>query len=166
MNIRPETPADYTAIDEVNHLAFTRPGEGQLVRALRASGKPIISLVAELEGQVVGHICFSPVTIDGYDAKAMGLGPMAVHPNHQKSGIGKALIEAGLQACKTQGYGVVVVLGHSDYYPKFGFAPASNLGLKSKWEVPDEAFMAQEIIPGGLGHFRGLVEYAPEFDTV
>ena len=166
MNIRYEIPADIEAIYTVNQQAFERPGEGDVVNAIRKSGQFTISLVAEDGGKIVGHIFFSPVKIDGFDAKALGLGPMAVLPEYQRQGIGSHLIEQGLQECKTHGYGVVVVLGHPEYYPKFGFAPARNLGLTCKWDVPDEVFMAQEVIPGGLGNLRGMVEYDPAFDAV
>ena len=131
---------------------------------LRESADSFISLVVEEEGQIVGHIFFSPVMLDTEPKlKLMGLGPMAVSPASQKQAIGSALISAGLNQCKQIGIGAVVVLGHPGYYPKFGFAPASNFDLVSEYDVPDEVFMAIEISSGYLGNRRGIISYHPDF---
>lgn len=165
--IRAETVEDYAAVRRVNELAFGQPDEAALVEALR-SVSPHVSLVAVDDLQVVGHIFFSPVTIEseGPGAAAMGLAPMAVLPERQNQEIGSRLVREGLEECRRIGFGVVVVLGHPNYYPRFGFVPAATKGLRCKWPVPDEVFMVTELTPGALRGLRGLVEYRPEFDNV
>jgi len=162
--IREERPGDAAAIHSVNAAAFETAAEASLVRLLRERAAPIVSLVAE-DGEVIcGHILFSPVTIAGQGGLVlMGLAPMAVHPSRQRQGIGSALVRAGLDACATIGSDGVVVLGHADYYPRFGFRPASRFGLKSEYDVPDEVFMAMELKPGALAGKGGTVRYHPAF---
>lgn len=169
MNIRPETGADVDAIRRVNDLAFGTTGEGRLVDALRAAATPFVSLVAEDDGEIVGHIAFSPVTVEREDGRRFtiaGLAPMTVTPSRQKEGIGSMLVEAGLDACRRAGFTAVVVLGHPEYYPRFGFAPASRSGLRSEYDVPDEAFMLMELAPGGADELRGLARYHAAFALV
>ncbi len=165
--IRAETVEDFDAVRRVNELAFETPDEARLVDRLRGTS-PHVSLVAVEEGRVVGHIFFSPVMIESQETgvAAMGLGPMAVVPERQGGGIGSRLVREGLEECRRRGCGVVVVLGHADYYPRFGFVPASRKGLRCKWPVGDEHFMVSELAPGALGGVHGLVEYRPEFDEV
>ena len=165
--VRAETVEDYSAVRRINEIAFGQTDEAALVDALREA-RPYISLVAEEDGRIVGHIFFSPVSIEseGPDVVAMGLGPMAVLPEVQRSGVGSRLVREGLAACRRSGSHVVVVLGHPDFYPRFGFVPAAGKGLRCKWPVPDEAFMVAELSPGALQGSRGLVEYRPEFDSV
>lgn len=165
ITIRPETPADAPAIHRVNELAFGQPGEADLVDALRAEARPFLSLVAVREGEVVGHISFSPVTIESEEttSAAMGLAPMAVLPELQRQGIGSALIHQGLEECRRLGQDVVVVVGHPDYYARFGFVPAATLGLRCEYPVPDEVFRVAELRPGALAGRRGLVRYHPAF---
>ncbi len=165
--VRAEIPEDFPAVRRVNELAFGRPDEAALVEALRATD-PHISLVATRDEQVVGHIFFSPVSFEaaGPDASAMGLAPMAVLPEFQQRGIGSRLVRAGLEECRRIGIGAVVVLGHAGYYPRFGFVPACQYGLRCKWPAPDEFFMVTELKPGALDGMRGLVEYRTEFDGV
>ncbi|UQA57280.1 GNAT family N-acetyltransferase [Polyangium aurulentum] len=166
--LRPELPTDAPAVHRVNELAFGRVEEASLVDALRRADAVTLSLVAELEGRVVGHILFSPVDIDRDDGRdsAVGLAPMAVLPEAQRHGIGSQLVRAGLDRLRAAGHGAVVVLGHTAFYPRFGFAPAARFGLR--WEVPghDEAFMAVELVPGFLGTRAGVVRYRPEFGAV
>ncbi len=166
--IRSETAADHPAVRQVNERAFERPEEAVLVDKLRAVADPQISLVAVQDGQVVGHIFFSPVSIeiDHSASIALGLGPMAVSPEFQNQGIGSQLVRAGLQECQRIGCDVVVVLGHPEYYPRFGFVPAKQKELSCEWPVPDEAFMVAELKPGALEGRRGLVKYLPEFNDV
>ena len=167
VTIRDEAPRDHAAVREINLLAFEGPGEADLVDALRERATPCVSLVAEAAGRVVGHLMLSPVTLDGHPAlRAMGLAPMAVLPDHQGIGVGTALARAGLEACRTLGAEVVVVLGHPGYYPRFGFAPASRLGLRCVYDAPDEAFMALELTPGALAGRAGLVRFHPAFDDL
>jgi putative acetyltransferase len=169
--IRPESPIDHPAVYEINRRAFGQPAEAGLVEVLRRKSDAHISLVAERDGQVIGHILFTPVTIDvggGRLARlrAMGLAPMAVLPEFHRQGIGSELVRRGLTACRDVGYEAVVVLGHPDFYPRFGFVPASTFGLTCEYNVPDPVFMVIELVPGALQDIRGLVEYAPEFANV
>jgi putative acetyltransferase len=97
------------------------------------------------------------------DVKIAGLAPMSVLPDHQKQGIGASLVNAGLSLCVSNGYKAVVVLGHPDYYPKFGFTPASTFGIKSEYDVPDEVFMVKELENGALSEYQGVVKYHPLF---
>lgn len=167
VTIRDEAPADHAAVREINRLAFGGPAEADLVDALRERATPGVSLVAEVGGRVVGHLMLSPVTLDGHpELRAMGLAPMAVLPPHQGAGVGSALVHAGLDACRALGTEVVVVLGHPGYYPRFGFAPASRLGLRCVYDAPDEAFMALELPDGALAGRTGLVRYHPVFDEL
>lgn len=162
--IRPETPADIDAVRAVHKAAFPNPTEAGLVDRLRASGKAKVSLVAEVEGQIVGHILFSPVTISGPTgdvATGLGLAPLAVLPDVQRRGIGSRLTREGLDACRNGGYSFVVVLGHPTYYPRFGFERADPRGIGNEYGA-DEAFMVLELLPGSLPA-EGLAKYAAEF---
>lgn len=166
--IRPEGPADIAAVSAVERAAFGRAEEAELVDRLRAAVRPHVSLVAAVGAEVVGHIFFSPVSIAAAppDLMPMGLAPMAVLPGRQRAGIGGALIRGGLDACRELGARAVVVLGHVEYYPRFGFVPAVRFGLRCEYAVPDEAFMALELRPGALSGVTGLVRYAPQFAGV
>jgi putative acetyltransferase len=166
--IRREEAAEFGAVRLVNELAFGQPNEADLVDALRRAAAPQISLVAVIEGRVVGHIFFSPVTVeaDGESFTAMGLAPMAVLPEFQKQGIGSKLVREGLAECSRIGQEVVFVLGHADYYPRLGFTTAGAKGFRSEYDVPDEVFMVAELRPGALDGRRGLVKYRPEFALV
>src|SRR2546430_3759974 len=139
IHIRPERAADIASVHALNRAAFETSTEADLVDALRERAKPIISLVADEAGSIVGHILFSPVTLSGCaELKIMGLAPMAVLPAEQRRGIGSTLVRAGLARCKQLGCVAVVVLGHPAYYPRFGFVPASRFGIASEYEVSDE----------------------------
>jgi putative acetyltransferase len=163
LTIRPERPADADAVRRVNKVAFGQPDEADLVDRLRQSGARYLGLVAEAEGGVVGHVLFTPVSLDAGTADVRGLAPMAVLPEHQRSGVGSALVRAGLAACAEDGAEAVVVLGHPDYYPRFGFRPASAFGLACAYDVPDEAFMALELVEGALADAGGVAHYHPAF---
>jgi putative acetyltransferase len=106
------------------------------------------------------------ITLETATIEALGLAPMAILPAYQRQGIGSQLVEAGLTACHHTPYGVVVVLGHPHYYPRFGFAPAKPLGIVWEHDVPEEVFMVKEIQEGALAQTRGVVKYRPEFATV
>jgi putative acetyltransferase len=168
MDIRPEVPEDAEAVRRVNTAAFGRSAEARLVDALRENGKALLSLVALREETIVGHIFFSPVTISGEKgtSTAVGLGPMTVAPQCQRQGVGSALVETGLKLLRSQGYKGVVVLGHPEFYTRFGFIPASRYGLSCIYPVPDEVFMALELEEGDFSANAGVVTYAPEFDSV
>ena len=149
MLIRDEKESDWTAVYQINAAAFETCAEADLVETLRACVQPLISLVAEVDSAVVGHIMFSPVSVSADSRlRMMGLAPMAVVPAHQRQGIGSALVRAGLARCKAMACRAVVVLGHPEYYPRFGFSPASRFGLRCEYNVPDEVFMAMELEPG------------------
>lgn len=160
--IRRERPGDEPAIHRVNESAFGGRDEAAIVSALRANGAVTLSLVAEVDGTVVGHILFSPVSIDPAGA-AVGLAPMAVMPGHQRRGVGGRLVREGLELLRASGHGAVVVLGHPEYYPRFGFVRATRFGLRCEFECPDEAFMALELSAGALANRSGLVRYRREF---
>jgi putative acetyltransferase len=165
LRIRPESPGDFEAVDAVHVQAFGRPGEAALVRALRREAKPYLGLVAEREGRVVGQIVFSPVAIEGGSPLALGLGPLAVEPGLQRGGIGSALVREGLTRCAALAQ-IVVVLGHADYYPRFGFRPASPFGLRYRSEVFDPSFFALELLPGALAGVSGWVRYHEAFERI
>ena len=128
----------------------------------------MISLVAAEGGQVVGHVLFSPVSIESSQRTyhAVGLGPIAIVPEFQKKGIGGQLIEHGLEACREAGYAVAVVLGHPSYYPRFGFTLARERGIHWEHEVPGDPFMVMELTPGALRGCHGTARYLPEFMSV
>lgn len=163
--IRPERPGDIPAIRAVNRLAFGQADEADLVDALRDGGYAMASLVAEDEGDVVGHILFSRLTIEaaGRTIAAAALAPMAVLPERQREGIGSALVEAGLAACREAGVSAVVVLGHPSYYPRFGFSAEIARRLRHPFPAAGDAFMALELIPGSLDIEDAAVRYAPPF---
>lgn len=168
ITIRPEKQDDLAAIRIVNEQAFGRPAEADLVDALRRNGRVTLSLVAEDGGRVVGHILFSPVTIEsgGGVFVGVGLAPVAVLPEFQNQGVGSLLVKHGLDRCREAGHPFAIVLGHSSYYPRFGFSPASRFGIKGEYDVPDEHFMAMELREGALRDRAGMARYQPEFNEV
>jgi putative acetyltransferase len=148
----------------VNQQAFGTNAEAAIVDVVRAHAQPIISLVAEDEGEIVGHIMFSPVTLEPRPGVlAMGLAPMAVLPHRQRSGIGSALADVGLTECRLLGAVGVVVVGHPRFYPRFGFAAASRFGLTCEFEVPDDVFMAIELVEHAFSATGGRIRYHPAF---
>jgi len=162
--VRDEVPADVAAIHEVERRAFDRAGEADLVDRLRAEGALAVSLVAELDGRVVGHVALSPVTIAGTH-DVVGLGPVAVVPALQTCAVGARLIEEGLARARERGAAAAVVLGHPEYYPRFGFIVSTTYGIDFP-EVPEDAFMAAELVPGALAAAEGAVRYHAAFDDV
>ena len=167
VEIRSETANDHAAIRAVNESAFGTPAEADLVDKLRQLTNPIISLVAIAQDEVVGHILLSPVTIVGHPKKnIMGLGPMGVKPDHQRRGVGAALVREGLKQVAEVDAGAVVVLGHNTYYPRFGFRPAHQFGIRCEFDVPPEAFMAIELRPDYLKNTSGIAKYHAVFQEV
>jgi putative acetyltransferase len=160
MTVRPEKSEDIPAIRIVNQRAFGGAAEADLVDALRGNGKTVISLVAEDDGLIVGHIFFSPVAIQskGAGLTGVGLAPLAVIPERQNQGIGSMLVGHGLRRCREEGHPYVVVLGHPDYYPRFGFVPASRFGIKSEYDVADEVFMVMDLRVGAVSGWAGVAK--------
>lgn len=165
MQVRFEQPGDIEKIRDVNLQAFESDAEANLVDTLRNTGVELISRVAEEKGEVLGHILFSPVTLGG-GLRIMGLAPMAVLPMWQNKGVGTKLVNVGLQACEKAGYEAVVVLGHADYYSRFGFVPSLNFGIKSEYDVPPEVFMLKELHKGALKGITGTVIYHQAFNEI
>jgi putative acetyltransferase len=168
MQIRAEEPRDIPAIHSLNKIAFAGPTEADLVDQLRHSGTGFLSLVAEDEDIIVGHILFTSAVIehDGKQVFGMGLAPLAVAPDRQRQGIGTALVEHGLGLLRKRGCPFVIVLGHPDYYPRFGFERASLHHLACQWEgVPDDAFMVLILDPAAMRGVSGFARYRDEFDA-
>ena len=170
--IRQEIPADYERVFTITEAAFrdldiSDHTEQHLVNRLRASQAfiPELSLVAELDGEVVGHILFTRATIIGENQThdSLTLAPVSVAPEQQRRGIGGQLIRAGVQVARELGFDNVNLVGHPDYYPRFGFVRASRYHIRVPFDVPDEAFMFLELTPGALDQVSGELHYAPEF---
>jgi putative acetyltransferase len=163
VSVRLEQPRDVADVRETNEQAFGAPLEARIVDALRGSPDSI-SFVAILDDQVIGHILFTPVSIEPpVSVRVAGLAPMSVRPDHQRMGVGGQLVRVGLEECQRRGYSAVVVVGHPEYYPQFGFVPADTKGLKCEFPVPRETFMVIELEPGALTRLAGVVRYRPEF---
>jgi putative acetyltransferase len=162
--IRLETAADHEAIRQVNRLAFGQDDEARLVDALRDGGYVRVSLVAEQAGRVVGHLLFSdlPINTEADIVPALALAPMAVVPEFQNQGIGSALVRRGLEVCREQGHRIVAVLGHRQFYPRFGFSPKLASALASPFGGGD-SWMALELVPKALKGVVGRVVYPPPF---
>lgn len=166
MSVRRAKPEDNEQITVIYEQAFDTDAEATLVEALRTSGVPSVSLVYEDGDKVVGHILFTQVDLVGDESeiKIAGLGPMGVLPRYQYNGVGSSLVKAGLDECKTEGYGAAVVLGYTSFYPKFGFVPSIEFGITSTFNVPEDVFMAQELLPGALQGKQGTVRFHQAFD--
>jgi len=163
--IRQETPEDAAAIRHVNEEAFGQKEEAEIIEKLRSRGVLTISLVVVQDNEIVGHIAFSPVQVELKHSSfgAIALAPMSVLPAYQRKGIGSQLVHAGLEECRRLGHEIIVVLGHPDYYPRFGFIPAKPKGIDCEFQVPDEAWMVLELREGALAERRGTVKFQPEF---
>lgn len=154
VTVRDERPADVDAVRTIHEAAFPSPLEAQLVDILRNAGKGVVSLVAERDGRVVGHIMFSPVQVEHGAKHGLGLAPVAVTPLLQSQGIGSMLVQSGLAAARQRGYDFVVLLGDPAYYRRFGFTKASGYGLTNQWGV-DDPFMALALTDNGLDGVSG-----------
>ena len=155
--------AELCSIRFVNEAAFGQPDEADLVDKLRADGAVLVSLVAELDGRIVGHILFSRAWIAmpcGSHA-VVALAPMAVLPDYQRQGIGRRLIRHGLDLLQDQGEKIALVLGHREYYPRFGFSSEKAESIESPF--PKDSFMAMELKPGALDGVVGKVRYPAAF---
>jgi putative acetyltransferase len=160
-----ESVEDELSIDELTVAAFERPDEAELVLALRDNRGLEFSAVARLNGEVVAHVAFSPLTVGGAatDPPLLALAPVAVDPAHQKQGYGSALIRWALDQVRGRDYPGVVVVGEPAFYGRFGFTPASRFGLGCPYEIPGEYFMALELRGGALAGVAGVVGYRGEF---
>jgi putative acetyltransferase len=165
IEIREEHLGDAVAIRDVNKRAFGQDQEGNIIDALRSNGAALLLLVATLNDRVVGHIMYSPISLGG-EIMGAALGPMAVLPEHQHRGVGSKLIEVGNQKIKDQGHPFIIVLGHANYYPRFGFMFASNHGIKCEWEVPEDVFMLLVLDQEKLQGVSGVAKYRDEFSSV
>ncbi len=166
MEVRAEKPEDIDAVRQVNVAAFGRENEADLVDQLRGVASTFSFVAVESE-QIVGHIFFSPVEVEGESADdllILGLAPVAVLPDCQRQGIGSLLIQYSLEECARLGFQAVVVLGYPEYYPRFGFTPAKKKGLKCEYTVSDEAFMVLELESRALKGCVGTVKYRSEFN--
>jgi putative acetyltransferase len=163
MLLRDETPSDLKAIHRVNAAAFGQEDEANLVDALRGGGYVRLSLVAECESQIVGHILFTEMAIvtGAPSVPALSLAPLAVLPEFQRQGIGAALVRRGLELARQQGHRIVIVLGHEHYYPRFGFSSQLAQPIDSPFVGP--SWMAVELVPGALAGIAGRARYAPPF---
>ena len=169
VKIRKEEEKDYKRVYEVNRLAFQQENESKLIEKIRKgeSFVPDLSLVAEIGNEIVGHILFSKIKIIGDSVfDSLALAPMAVIPEFQKKGIGSKLIKKCIEKAIELGFDSIIVLGHKDYYPKFGFQRASKWGIKCPFDVPDEAFMVIELTEKALEGKVGTVKYPDEFMEV
>ena len=167
IEIREEKPEDYAQVRMVNDQAFGQPQEGLIVDKLREACKEALSLVAVAGNRIVGHIFFSPTTIDteGGIVGGMGLAPMAVLPDFQNQGVGSKLVKEGIRRIKQTHCPFIIVLGHEEYYPRFGFEKASKFGLRCQWEgVPNGAFMAMVLDERAMKDVAGIARYRDEFD--
>ena len=164
IEIAEERPVEVAAIRDLNRRAFGQDQEGNIVDALRANGGALLSLVATLNGQIAGHIIYSPISIGRVTGAA--LGPMAVLPEHQREGIGSRLVEAGNRRLQDAGCSFIVVVGHPEFYPRFGFRPARARGITCEWELPDEVFMVLVLDEERMQGVSGLAKYRDEFSSV
>jgi len=168
LRIRPERPVDYPAIKIINDHAFGQTKEGLLIEKLRLEPAYIrdLSLVALINGKPAGHILFFPVNIVNGEKRipSLSLAPMAVDPEFQNMGIGSKLVREGLLKAKASGFTSVVVLGHPTFYPRFGFFPASRWNISSPWDLPDDVFLAMELVKGALEGVSGRVVFSSVFN--
>jgi len=169
MIIRQEKPEDIDDIHALNDLAFGQPQEANIIDKLRINCYNLLSLVVIENEKVVGHILFSPVEIEGQHGiiRGMGLAPMAVLSEMQHKGIGTQLVKSGIDNLRKMQCPFIIVLGHPEYYPRFGFERASLYGIKCQWEgIPDDAFMILWLDKSKINRVSGLAKYRDEFSEV
>jgi len=166
--VRKEKTPDISSITRINDLAFNRVNEGKLILLLRnhKAFDPRLSLVADLGDMIIGYVLFFPIAIecDHGIFPSLSLGPIAVLPEFQGLGVGRKLIQHGHDAAISLEYKSVLVLGHSTYYPRFGYKPAAFWGLTNPWEIHTEAFMALELVSGYLEDKPGFCAYPKAFN--
>jgi len=168
VKIKQEIESDYSNVYELNRTAFEQESEPKLIELLRTSDAfiPELSLIATIDNNLVGHILFTKIIIkddNGNEFNSLALAPMAVKPDLQKKGIGGQLIRYGLGKAKELGYKSIIVLGHEQYYPKFGFVSTEKWNIKAPFDVPKNVFMGIELVKNGLTGITGTVQYPKEF---
>jgi putative acetyltransferase len=163
--IRREQPQDVSEIRQINIRAFGQKKEALVVDNLRKNCNSILSLVALTDGKVVGHILFSPAVIEGKHGILVGTGlaPLAVLPEYQRKGIGTQLMQTGISRIKEGGCPYIIVIGHPEYYARFGFEQAGRFGISSEWNVPDEAFMILRLDRKAMNGITGVARYREEW---
>lgn len=172
LKFREEKREDYIQVFRLNQLVFERDAEAKLVDALRQNPKafiPELSIVAKLDDKLVGYILFTKNFITnskGEKHDSLTLAPLSVHPKYQHKGIGTQLLQKGLAKAKIMGYTSVIVLGHPEYYGKFGFTSCYNWGIRTAFEIPEDTLMAMELSKNGLRGVQGVISYPKEFDLV
>jgi putative acetyltransferase len=168
LKIRPEQEKDFKDIRKITHDAFANEEEPDLIEAIRESEFyiPELSLVAEMGGKVKGYIMFSRISVvrDNGDMEVLSLAPMAVSPDMQNRGIGSGLVKKGIEKCRMLGHRIIIVIGHPEFYPRFGFVLARGSGFEVPFDVPDEAFMVAGLVDGALDSPGGMVVFSPPFD--
>ena len=163
ISVREERTWDLDGIRAVNKRAFGQDQEADIVDALRSNGAASLSLVATVDSLVAGHIMYSPVDIGPLEG--IGLGPVAVLPDYQRRGIGSVLVKTGNRRLELARCPFIVVLGHPTFYPRFGFRPASTLGVSCEWDVPDDVFQILVFDPVRMAGVSGVARYRREFST-
>lgn len=167
MRVRAENEEDHEEVRKLNESAFGTSTEADLIAKLREDARPFISLVADKGGSIIGHVMFSPATLGGHpELNLMALAPMAVAPKEQGQGVGSALVRAGLAECRKRGIGAVALIGHPEYYPRFGFLPGAQYGIASEFDAPPEAFMVIELQPNYLRNASGTLRFHDAFNDV
>lgn len=162
-----ETRHDTDGVRAVLEAAFPTTAEANLVDCLRTLDEIVISFVAVLESHIIGHVVFTRVELSTDPTlRAYGLGPLGVGPEHQRKGVGSALVKAGLDWLREAEAEAVVVLGHPTYYPRFGFVPSSRYGITCEYDVPEDIFMLLELVPGALTGRTGVITYHKAFRGV
>lgn len=170
MLIRTEAPADILTIDALLRQTFPTSAEAKLVRSLRENSRFTLSLVACCDdGEVIGHVLFTPVTLDGDDFGWQGLAPIAVKEEYRGQGIAESLIKSGLESLYEFGYSACFVLGSANYYSRFGFKKSESMGFVSIYHSMESyqagAFQALALADDAFDGKTGLIEYSPEFNV-
>lgn len=164
MIVRTEAAIDHPLVYQLNARVFESDGEAKLVEKLRGSPDTLLSLVAEKEARIVGHVMFSKVSLIGHaDLKIVGLAPLAVAPEVQNIGIGSELVNRGISLCSEAGVDAIVVVGHAHFFPDFGFKPGVHYGIDCEYDVPEDVFMLNELNEGSLSDKKGVIFYHPAF---